>query len=104
MIKVSVFYPRSADSQFDIDYYCETHMPMVQQLLGQACTGIAVEEGIAGGAPGELPTYHAMGHLYFDTVDAFQSSFGPNAAEIMADVPNYTNVEPTLMVSRVRIS
>ena len=37
VIKVSVFYPRSAGSQFDIDYYCETHMPMVQQLLGQAC-------------------------------------------------------------------
>ena len=104
MIKVSVIYPRSDDSQFDIDYYCDSHMPMVQGLLGAACTGIAAEEGIAGGAPGAPAPYHAMGHLYFNSVEDFQTSFGPNAEQIMADVPNYTNVEPTLVVSKVRIA
>ncbi|MEL0081784.1 MAG: EthD family reductase [Gammaproteobacteria bacterium] len=104
MIKVSVIYPCSDDSQFDIDYYCESHMPMVQGLLGEACTGIAAEEGIAGGAPGAPAPYHAMGHLYFNSIEDFQTSFGPNAEQIMADVPNYTNVDPTLVVSKVRIA
>jgi len=104
MIKVSVIYPRSEGSEFNIDYYCDSHMPMVQRLLGDACTGIAAEEGLAGGAPGEPAPYHAMGHLYFNSVEDFQTSFGPKVGEIMADVPNYTNIEPTLVVSKVRIS
>lgn len=104
MIKVSVMYPRSEGSEFNIEYYCDSHMPMVQKLLGDACTGIAAEEGLAGGAPGEPAPYHAMGHLYFNSVEDFQGSFGPNGEQIMADVPNYTNVEPTLVVSKVRIS
>ena len=103
MIKVSVIYPRDEGTEFNIDYYCDSHMPMVQRLLGDACKGIAAEEGIGGGAPGEPAPYHAMGHLYFDSVEDFQSSFGPNSAEIMADVPNYTNIEPNLVVSQVRI-
>lgn len=103
MIKISVLYPRGENTHFDIDYYCNSHMPMVQEILGDACKGVAAEEGLAGGAPGEPAPFHAMGHLYFDTVEDFQSSFGPNAQQIMADVPNYTNIEPTLVVNEVRL-
>ena len=52
-------------------------------------------------APDSPPTYVAMGHLYFDTVEEFQSSFGPHAETIMADIPNYTNVEPVIQVSEI---
>ncbi len=103
MIKVSVIYPRGEGTEFNIDYYCDSHMPMVQRLLGPACTGVAVEECLAGGAPGASAPYHAMGHLYFNSLEDFESSFGPKAADIRADVPNYTNIEPTLVVSEVRI-
>ena len=47
MIKVSVFYPNNEGSKFDMNYYCNTHMPMVRQKLGAACKGAAVEQGIA---------------------------------------------------------
>ncbi len=43
MIKVSVFYPTQNGSKFDMDYYCKSHIPMVQQKLGAACKGVAVE-------------------------------------------------------------
>lgn len=33
MVKVSVFYPNRKDARFDIDYYCNRHMPLVQQLV-----------------------------------------------------------------------
>jgi uncharacterized protein (TIGR02118 family) len=70
MSKVSVLYPNSAGCKFDMRYYLDNHMPMVQQKLGAACKRMAVEEGIGGGAPGAPATYVAMGHLYFDTTDA----------------------------------
>ena len=52
MIKVSVLYPNTAGCKFDMNYYLNQHMPMVQQKLGPACKRMAVGEGIAGGAPG----------------------------------------------------
>lgn len=44
-----------------------------------------------------------MGHLVFDSVEAFQSSFGPHAQEIMADIPRYTNAQPILQISDVKL-
>ena len=44
-----------------------------------------------------------MGHLLFDSVEAFQQSFGPHAETIMGDIPNYTNTQPTIQVSEVKL-
>jgi uncharacterized protein (TIGR02118 family) len=103
MIKVSVLYPAGASTKFDMDYYCKSHMPMVQEKLGAACKSMAVEQGLGGAAPGAPPTYTAMGHLYFDSVAEFQASFGPHAEAIMADIPNYTNVQPVIQISDVKM-
>ncbi|WP_461516828.1 EthD family reductase [Porticoccus sp.] len=103
MIKVSVMYPNSSEATFDIDYYCNTHVPMVVSLLGDALKGGAVDHGLAGGAPGEAPAFIAMGHLTFDSVESFQQSFGPHAAEILGDLPNFTNVQPQIQISEIRI-
>jgi uncharacterized protein (TIGR02118 family) len=103
MIKVSVLYPSGANSNFDMDYYLTQHIPMVREKLGTACKNVAVEEGIAGGAPGAPATYLAMAHLTFESVDAFQSAFGPHADAIMADIPNYTNAQPTVQISEVKM-
>ncbi len=103
MIKLSVLYPAGATAKFDMDYYCTRHMPMVRQKLGAACRNMAVDGGLAGGAPGSPPTYVAMGHLYFDSVEAFQAAIGPHLSEIMADIPNYTNIEPVLQISEVKL-
>lgn len=103
MVKVSVLYPYTADCKFDMNYYLTRHMPMVREKLGPACKNMAVEEGIAGGAPGSPATYVAMGHLYFDSADAFQAAFGPHAPEILGDIPNYTNTQPTIQISEVKL-
>lgn len=103
MIKVSVLYPNDPTATFDIDYYCNTHVPMVGKLLGDALKGGTVDSGVAGGAPGDSPAYIAMGHLMFDSVEAFQESFGPNADEIMADMPNFTNMQPQIQISQIML-
>ncbi len=103
MIKVSVFYPNSAGVRFDMSYYLSKHIPLVQKKVGAALKGVAVEQGIAGGTPGAPPTYVAVGHLVFDSVDAFQAAFGPHAAEISADVANYTNVQPVIQIGEVKL-
>lgn len=103
MIKVSVLYPSGVDSTFDMDYYLNRHVPMVLAKFGQACKGVAVEQGLGGITPGLPPAFSVMGHLYFDSVEAFQAAFGPHADEIMGDIHNYTNVQPTIQMSEIKM-
>jgi uncharacterized protein (TIGR02118 family) len=49
------------------------------------------------------PGFIAMGHLYFDSIEAFQKAFGPHADVIMADIPNYTDIQPRIQFSEVKI-
>lgn len=102
MTKVSVLYPNGAGTRFDMDYYIETHMPMVKAKLGAACTKVEVDHGLGGGQPGVPPAFVAVCHLHFDSVDAFQQAFGPHAETILADIPNYTNAQPTVLVSEIK--
>jgi len=103
VIKVSVLYPNEPGSRFDMDYYCATHMPMAQRLLAPALRGVQVEQGISGDAPGSPAPYAAMGHLLFESLEAFLSVFVPNAAQLQGDIPNYTNVAPKIQISEVKM-
>ncbi|MCH3883845.1 EthD family reductase [Tenacibaculum aquimarinum] len=101
MIKVSVMYPNSKDVQFDADYYKNTHLPMVSKLVGSALKSLELDLGIASSVPGELAPYIAIAHLKFDSVKAFQESFGPHAETFAADVKNYSNVQGVLQISEL---
>jgi len=103
MIRLSVMYPNKEGGTFDINYYLNTHIPIVAKLLGDAVKSASVEEGICSVAPGSKAPYVAMGNLYFESLESFQNSFGPNAPEIMADLPNFTDLEPVVQISSVKI-
>jgi uncharacterized protein (TIGR02118 family) len=103
VIKVSVFYPRGEGKHFDIEYYCGKHIPMVQKLCGSALRGVSVERGLSGMAAGSPAPYLAMGNLLFDSIEDFQSSFVPHLEPIVGDVPNYTNSEPVVQISEVKL-
>ncbi len=103
MIKVTIFYPNEEGKRFHMDYYCNKHIPMVQQKIGAALKGAAVEHGLSGGEPGSRPAYIAMGHLYFDSIEAFQTAVGPHNDSFMADIPNFTDIQPVFQISEVKI-
>lgn len=41
--------------------------------------------------------------MYFDTIEDFGNAFGPNTEKIMGDLPNFTNIQPTVQISEVMI-
>ena len=104
MIKLSVFYPNEEGKKFDMDYYLNKHLPMIEDKLGSALKNASAEQGLAGAEPGSPATYIAMGHLLFDSVEAFQNAFGPHIENIMADIPNYTDIQPVIQISEVKMS
>ncbi|THC46674.1 EthD family reductase [Massilia sp. Mn16-1_5] len=103
MIKVSVMYPNGPDARFDDAYYRERHMPMVKRLMGETCKYYTVERALAGGTVDANAPYIAMGHLFCESLDAFQAGFGPHTKEIMGDIPNYTNQKPVVQISEILV-
>jgi len=58
---------------------------------------------MSGAEPGSAPSYLALGHLTFESLTAFQTAWEPHAQQIVGDVPNYTNTQPTIQISEIRI-
>ncbi len=87
-------YPKTDDSTFDMDYYTSTHMPMLADALGDACQGW-------GASTLKSKEWAAYGWATVESQEAFDAAMAEHGAKIMADVANYTNVAPQLMVGEV---
>jgi uncharacterized protein (TIGR02118 family) len=103
MISVNVLYRQTDSIKFNMNYYLDTHIPLISKLLGPALKGVLVQQGIAGGPPGSPPEFAVITVLRFDSMDSFQAAFGPHAPAVMADIVNFTNVEPSIQYSDVRL-
>ena len=103
MIKVSVLYPNKPGTHFDVEYYLNTHMPMASMLLGSAIKAISVEIGRDGATPEEAPPFAAICGFTCETVQEFNNAFLPIAGELQGDIPNYTDIEPIIQISDIRI-
>lgn len=101
MFKVTVMYPYQDGARFDHAYYRDRHMPLVKEKLGDAVLRYTVDRGVAGGAPGAPPAFVASCALYVESLEAFQAGMAAHGRAIMADVPNYTDLQPRIEVSEV---
>ncbi len=94
MISVLIMYPKTEDSTFDMDYYTSTHMPMLADALGDACKGW-------GASTTKGRDWAAYGWAMVESQEAFDAAMAKAGAQIMADVPNYTNVAPQMVIGEV---
>ena len=101
MIKVSVMYPNTPGARFDHEYYKEKHLPLLKARMGDACKSYTIDKGLGGRAPGAPATYVGMCHIFCDSIQSFQTAFGPHAKEIMGDIKNYTDLAPVMQISEV---
>ena len=103
MVKITILYPHKPGSHFDVEYYLNTHMPMAARLLGSAIKAISVEIGRSGATPESEPPFAAICGFTCETVQAFTDAFLPVAGQLQGDIPNYTNIEPVIQISDIRI-
>ncbi len=102
MIKVSLFYPHDAEKNFDVDYYVNTHLPMVHRLLEpMGLQGSGLDKGVSAPDPKQPPAFEAVGHLLFNTVEEVHQAFITHGSEIMSDIKNYTTITPQVQISDV---
>jgi uncharacterized protein (TIGR02118 family) len=102
MIRVSVLYANEVGKKFDHDYFVNKHMKLVRERLTSfGLVRTEVDRGKAGGAPGAPAPFIAIGHVYFSGIQEFQKGMGQHGKEIMADVPNYTDIRPQTQISEI---
>ena len=101
MAIVSVMYPGKPGSKFDMEYYLHKHMTMVAETWGPA--GLRSYQVLKGhpGADGAPPAYQVIVNMDFSSAEAFQAAVAQSGAKVMGDVPNFTDLQPTLQVSDV---
>lgn len=101
MIKVNVMYPYREGARFDHVYYRERHMPMVKAMLGSACAYYMVERGISSRAPGSPPPFVAACAFICESAEGYEAAIQPHRAEVVADLANYTDIVPIVLVSEL---
>src|SRR5213082_2171918 len=101
MVKISVMYPATPGSRFDWDYYLGPHRDLAQKLLTpRGLVRTEIDKGISG-IPPDGPPYHAVGHLFFHTMDDLQSAMMATVAQFLADERNYCTVPAVEQISEV---
>ncbi|RYP43581.1 hypothetical protein DL770_011576 [Monosporascus sp. CRB-9-2] len=90
---VNVIYPKEAASNFDMEYYIKTHMPLVEKIWGPV--------GLKSWTVGTLDPesgFHVQAFLVWDSLEAFEKA---PTDEIFGDVKNFTNTSPVMWVGRL---
>ena len=93
MIRLSVFYPATEGATFDHDYYANSHVPLAVKTWG--LEGAEIDKGVNG-------PYVAAVHFTFESLEAMGAAMSaPGTGEIMADVANYTTIQPVMQTSEI---
>lgn len=105
MFNISSIYPKQEGAWFDFEYYLNTHMPRSIELLSEAkgFVKVYVEKGVDVEAFNITSQYEVVCNYYFESVEDFTNAFMPHAHELQGDIANYTNIEPIIQITEIKI-
>ncbi len=87
----TVLYPKGTN--FKMDYYMSTHMPLVQKNWGS----YGLKSWKVLQFDNEQP-YCVQATLEWNTADDFgKAAQGPEAKEVLGDIPNFADKDPVIM-------
>lgn len=105
MFRVVILYPKTSDSHFDMDYYLNRHIPLVRDIFQHTSLGkIEIDRGLANAFPDQPIPYESISYFHFEKIEDFQNRMMARGSEIINDMHNYTNVQPTIQIDQVVIA
>ncbi|TKA35706.1 hypothetical protein B0A49_07092 [Cryomyces minteri] len=97
----TVLYPQTSDSDFKLDYYLSSHMPMVMKHFGpHGMTGYNVTK-LTGTPSGDKSEYSVQCILQFEQADQIPKALAAEGATVMGDIPNFSNKQPVIFLGEV---
>jgi uncharacterized protein (TIGR02118 family) len=104
MIRFAVLYPQTSGGTFNMDYYLNKHVPMViSRLAPMGLVKGEIDEGMAGFPPDQPAPFVVVGYLVFEHLEDLQRGLATHGAEIMGDIPNFTNIQPVVQINRIAL-
>ena len=94
---VTIVYPNKDGATFNFDYYLNQHIPMAVKLFGN---GIEVRKGISSQTGPSVP-YVCICRIRINSLPEYLAIMTQDGGELIADVPNYTNIEPVVQIDEV---
>ncbi len=101
MYRVCVMYPNVEGAKFDVLYYKNTHMKLVEeQMKPFGLIRTETDKAVSGGAGKEAP-FIGIGYLYFEEADGYDRAIAEKGSLLREDIPNFTNVTPIRQISEI---
>ena len=101
MIRITVSYPNAEGKRFDHAYYQATHRQLLlDRLASHGLQRVEMDKAVADGAGGKPPVV-ACAHMIFSDMAGFQAGMAAHGREIMADVGQYTDIAPAVLISEM---
>lgn len=99
MAVFTVLYPTREGARFDHAYYNDHHIPLVKEAFAETgLTDVHVVTGVSSGDGGPAPFVKIV-TLFFRDAEAMQASLtSPQGAELTADLPNFTDIQPIVQI------
>ena len=98
-LSLQVIYPNTPGTSFDMDYYLDTHMSLVDKHMGPHLASSLVTRGVPGG-PDTPPPFHAIATFTFADKAAMEAAMS-NSQPLLADIPNFTDTAPQMLIGEV---
>jgi uncharacterized protein (TIGR02118 family) len=102
MISILVLYANKPGSKFDLEYYTSRHLPLVRRLLepmGMRSLTFVKERALDTAASPQ--PYRLIAELRFDTMERAKLALDAHGAETQADIVNFTDVEPVIVIGEL---
>jgi uncharacterized protein (TIGR02118 family) len=101
MTRVTLVYRNFEGAHFDFEYYTQHHAVMSRRLLSD-CGLLSIEvEKCIRTLSGEKPDVVCITHLDLERESDLSKALEIHGAALMADFPNYTNIQPEIYVCEV---
>ena len=102
MIKVTVQYSNEPGKKFDWDYFLGDHMAILHRELDhRGMVGVEIDKGMSAADPNAPAPFVAAAHFIFNTVEEVHAAFIAAGRPVMGDIPNYTDIQPTIQISEM---
>ena len=101
MTIVSVTYPKQSGSFFDLDYYLHKHCTLVKTVLTPlGLQDLRLLKGAELPSGGE-PVYAMTALLSFADASTFRAAMTQHSKQILDDIPNFTDMKPTMQINEL---
>jgi uncharacterized protein (TIGR02118 family) len=99
MVVVSVTYPNTPGSRFDERYHVVEHAALLQsRWAAMGLREVTLLRG-AGTPDGGPAPWRVIALLTFESADALQRALAAHGAEVLGDIPKFTDVQPVIQVN-----